>query len=97
MSVSGLVWSTVYQVPVGGQAVVSTCSVSNNGSSADTFAIRVTPSGGTARYLVPLGTGNLAAKTRVAFTEGWALSDGDKIEATAANGCDVVMFGTEIS
>lgn len=97
------VWVDLYTVPANTTTVVSSIVVSNPISVGAKMGIRlVKASNATTVTLVPLpaSTANLAAETRVAFTEGWTLSAGDKIQiqgTTGSGGIDWSLFGSEIS
>ncbi len=93
---SSVSWTQAYTVPANTSAVISSVVVANTSTSATNIGIRVYSSAAAfSVYMVPNATGNLAATSRVAFTEGWTLSAGDRIEIIGP--ANYTVFGSEIA
>jgi len=91
--------TTLYTVPGGTQAVVSTINVVNTGGTADTVRIAIRPAGTTLSiedYIVY----NLALSATATFTytSGVTLAATDVITVYTTNGtCSFNAFGSEIA
>ena len=91
--------SSVYTVPSGNQAVVSTITVANVGSTPGSFRIAVVPPTETLSNKHYIVFDELIDKGETkAITEGITLGSSDQIQVQAANSPVAVnVFGTEIS
>lgn len=90
-------YSTIYTVPTGASAVISSISISNPAYGTGSIAVRITPAAtSTPVDIVPYNS--LAVGSRVSFSEGWTLSAGDTVEVDdASDGFHYILFGSEIS
>ena len=91
--------STLYTVPGGTQAIVSTINVVNTGGATDTVRIAVRPAGATLEnkhYIVY--NLSLTSTTTFTYTSGATLAATDVITVYSTNGtCSFNAFGSEIA
>ena len=90
-------WSTIYTVPTGKSAVISSISISNPTYGSGNIGVQIYSPifGPTPLSIVPYNS--LAVGSRVSFSEGWTLSEGDSVLVDDANdGFHYVLFGSEI-
>lgn len=91
--------SSLYQVPVGAQAVVSTLAVCNTGASWDRYrvAVRVGGAGATTASWLVYDAG-LNANDTITLTLGVTLAAGDVLSVyTPSSGFAFQAFGSEIT
>ena len=91
--------TTLYTVPSATEAVISTVTVCNRGSSSGTFRIAVRPNGATLanqHYIVY--DASCAAKDTLTFTIGMTLDASDVLEVYASTAdFSFNVFGSELS
>lgn len=90
--------TTVYTVPSGTQAVVSTVTICNQANTATTFKLAVQPANATIdnKHYVNFDT-PLPANDTIALTIGMTLGNTDVISANCATGnVSINVFGSEI-
>lgn len=92
--------TTLYTVPAGKQAVISTLVACNQAGTAGTFRVAVRPAADSvtaAKHWIVYGS-TVAASDSSILTIGMTLAAGDKIQifASSAN-FSFTSFGTEIS
>ena len=90
--------TTLYTVPAGTQAVISTINVCNTTASANTFRIAATSGGSpvTGNYLIyNMG---ISSYETVSFTQGITLDEGDLIAVYSASaGLAFNLFRMEVT
>lgn len=90
----------IYTVPASTEAVVSTLTICNIDTSANTFRVAVVPSGETLsnKHYTAYDT-SVSASDSVNITIGMTLSAGDKIKgySGASSTISMTAFGSEIS
>lgn len=90
--------ATVYTVPAGKVAVISTFSLSNNTNGSNTFSVYITDTaataGGTTNQVLSGVT--LAANSRAAFSWGVTLTAGQTFKVNGGGSCTLIVFGSEI-
>lgn len=90
--------TTVYTVPSGTQAVVSTVTICNQANIATTFKLAVQPANAAiaAKHYVNYDT-PLPANDTIALTIGMTLGNTDVVSANCATGnVSINVFGSEI-
>jgi len=90
--------TTIYTVPSGNSAVISTVAVCNQSSTATTFRLAVQPANATisSKHYINFDT-NLPANDTVALTLGMTLATTDVISANVPTGTvSITVFGSEI-
>ena len=90
--------TTVYTVPTGKVAVISTLSVSNNAGAGNNINVYLTPDAATSA-----STGNallystaFAANSRAAFTWGLTLTAGQTLKINGGASATLIVFGSEM-
>lgn len=89
---------TCYTVPAGKVAIISTFSLTNNTSGANTFSVYVTPdaaTGGASSNAILSGV-SLAGNSRAAFSWGLTLTAGQTLKVNGGTSCTLIAFGSEI-
>ena len=91
-------WYTLYTVPSGKSAIISSLVAANTGLAGEQMGVQLTPAlTGFPVKLVPADAAGMAQNSRVAFTEGWTIGEGDSIAVWDINGAvHYSIFGTEI-
>lgn len=90
----------LYTVPAGKQAIVSSLIVVSTADVSQTFNIYAQDTAGETTGNNTLGLNlTIPARTRVSFTEGWTLSEGQTIAVQSNSGANLnfFLFGCEIS
>lgn len=91
--------TTLYTVPASTQAVLSTVTVCNRGTSAPTFRIAVRPDGAAiANQHYVAYDAVIVGNSTIALTLGVTLGDTDVVTVRASNGdLSFAAFGSEIT
>jgi len=90
--------TTVYTVPTGKVAVISTLSVSNNAGSSNNVNVYLTDTAGTsaATSNALLYSAAFAVGSRASFTWGLTLTAGQTLKINAGASATLIVFGSEI-
>jgi hypothetical protein len=86
--------NTVYTVPTGKYAVISTFTLTNDSASSNSFSVYIT--GGTLGAVTLIYGITIPGGSRMSFSWGLALSAGEALKVNGGNTCTLVAFGSEV-